>query len=66
MLNPAFHFQNLNEFIGTFNDLSLDCAAKLEQMLEAVQHKEIDVLPIMSKLALHIISGILIVLFLIN
>jgi hypothetical protein len=46
--------------------LSLDCAAKLEQMLEAVQHKEIDVLPIMSKLALHIISGILIVLFLIN
>ncbi|XP_046640780.1 cytochrome P450 4c3-like isoform X2 [Daphnia pulicaria] len=56
MLNPAFHFQNLNEFIGTFNDLSLDCAAELEQMLEAAQHKEIDVFPIMSKLTLDILS----------
>jgi cytochrome P450 family 4 len=59
MLNPAFHFQILNEFIGTFNDLSLDCAAELEQMLEAAQHKEIDVFPIMSKLTLDILSGIL-------
>jgi hypothetical protein len=41
--------------------LSLDCVAKLEEMLETEQHKEIDVFPIMSKLTLDILSGILIV-----
>ncbi|XP_046636786.1 cytochrome P450 4c3-like [Daphnia pulicaria] len=56
MLNPAFSFQILNRFIGTFNDLSLDCVAKLEEMLETEQHKEIDVFPIMSKLTLDILS----------
>ena len=61
MLNPAFSFQILNGFIGTFNELSLDCVAKLEEMLETEQHKEIDVFPIMSKLTLDILSGILIV-----
>ncbi|EFX60571.1 hypothetical protein DAPPUDRAFT_276730, partial [Daphnia pulex] len=49
MLNPAFSFQILNGFIGTFNDLSLDCVAKLEEMLEAVQHKEMDLVPIIHE-----------------
>jgi hypothetical protein len=57
MLNPAFGFQILNGFIGTFNDLSLDCVAKLEEMVENVQDQEMDLFPIMSKLALDILSG---------
>ncbi len=57
MLNPAFSFQILNGFIGTFNELSLDCVAKLEEMLETVQDQEFDVFPIMYKLALDILSG---------
>ncbi len=60
MLNPAFSFQILNGFIGTFNDLSLGCVAKLEEMVETVQDQEMDLFPIMSKLALDIFSGILI------
>jgi hypothetical protein len=40
--------------------LSLGCVAKLEEMVETVQDQEMDLFPIMSKLALDIFSGILI------
>ncbi|XP_046636785.1 cytochrome P450 4c3-like [Daphnia pulicaria] len=56
MLNPAFSIQILNGFIGTFNDFSIDCAAKLEEMVVNVQDQEMDLFPIMSKLALDILS----------
>jgi hypothetical protein len=53
MLNPAFHFQNLNGFLDIFNDLSLDCAAKIERIILATASsgcQEIDVHSIMSLL----------------
>jgi hypothetical protein len=60
MLNPAFHFQNLNGFLDIFNDLSLDCVAKIERIIlgtESSGCKEIDVHPIMSLLALDLFAG---------
>ncbi|XP_046450545.1 cytochrome P450 4g15-like isoform X2 [Daphnia pulex] len=55
MLNPAFHLQNLNGFVDIFNDLSLDCVAKIELIILGTASsssgcQEIDVHPIMSLL----------------
>jgi cytochrome P450 family 4 len=57
LLNPAFHFQILNGFVETFNDLSLDCAAKMEESLGRTGQKEMNVFSIMSKLVLDILCG---------
>ncbi|XP_046632819.1 cytochrome P450 4c3-like isoform X2 [Daphnia pulicaria] len=57
LLNPAFHFQILNTFMGAINDKSKECVKEFEDALETNKGGEIDVFPIMSRCTLDIICA---------
>ncbi|EFX77956.1 hypothetical protein DAPPUDRAFT_320829 [Daphnia pulex] len=57
LLDPAFHFQILNTFMGAINDKSKECVKEFEDALETNKGGEIDVFPIMSRCTLDIICA---------
>ncbi|KAI9552444.1 hypothetical protein GHT06_022810 [Daphnia sinensis] len=55
LLNPAFHFQVLNTFVGAINNKSINCVGEFEEAIVNYKGDEIDVFPIMSRNTLDII-----------
>ncbi|XP_046450540.1 cytochrome P450 4C1-like [Daphnia pulex] len=56
LLTPAFHFKILDGFASTMNEKSMASAAKVEEILgPSAGSKEIDVFPIMVKLAFDVL-----------
>ncbi|XP_046450539.1 cytochrome P450 4C1-like isoform X2 [Daphnia pulex] len=55
LLTPAFHFKILDGFMDSINEKSFASTAKMEEILGTAGSKEIDVFPIMVKLAFDVL-----------
>ena len=57
LLTPAFHFQILSNFFGTFNEQSRVLVDDLKNVMREELSKEIDLVPYITETALDIICG---------